>query len=65
MTKELVVLVISMLPMLGVRGGFAAAALFGMDLWKVVIACIIGNIIPIPFIIWLMTPIFTRIKKSA
>ena len=63
MTKEFVVMVISMMPMVGVRGGVAAAAFLGMDLWKVVMACIIGSMIPIPFIIWLMTPIFTRMKK--
>ena len=63
MTKELVVLVISMIPILELRGGFAAAALFNMDLWKTVIACIIGNFIPIPFILWLITPIFTKMKK--
>ena len=64
MTKELVVLVMSMIPMLELRGGFATAALFNINLWKAIILCIIGNIIPIPFILWLATPIFTRMKKT-
>jgi len=30
----------------------------------VFIICFIGNIIPIPFILWFITPIFDRLKKT-
>ena len=62
--KEWIVFIISMMPILELRGGLAAAALFGINIWKAVILCIVGNIIPVPFILWFITPIFTWMKKT-
>lgn len=62
--KELVVFIISMLPILELRGGLIAAALLELDKLPSFIICFIGNIIPIPFILWLITPIFDWLKKT-
>ncbi len=62
--KELVVFIISMMPILELRGGLIAAALLGLKGVPSFIICFIGNIIPIPFILWLITPIFDRLKKT-
>lgn len=62
--KELIVFIISLMPILELRGGLIAAALLGLDGIKSFIICFIGNIIPIPFILWLITPIFDYLKKT-
>ena len=60
---ELLVLFISMLPILELRGGMVAAAVFGLPVWEAFLICIIGNLLPIPFILWLITPVFNWMKK--
>lgn len=62
--KELVVFIISMLPILELRGGLIAATLLGLKAVPSFIICFIGNIIPIPFILWLITPIFDYLKRT-
>lgn len=62
--KELIIFIISMFPILELRGGLIAATLLGLSGLPSFIICFIGNIIPIPFILWLITPIFNRLKKT-
>lgn len=62
--KELIVFIISLMPILELRGGLIAAALLGLDIVPAFIICLIGNLIPIPFILWLITPIFNWLKKT-
>ena len=62
--KELIVFIISLMPILELRGGLIAAALLKINIVKAFIICFIGNIIPIPLILWLITPIFDRLKKT-
>ena len=61
--KELIIFIISMLPILELRGGLIAATLLGLDGIRSFIICFIANIIPIPFILWLITPVFNKMKK--
>ncbi len=58
-----IVAIISMMPILELRGGFIAAAIFGIPIWQAIPICIIANILPIPFVLWLMTPVFDWLKK--
>ena len=62
--KELIVFIISLMPILEIRGGLIAASLLGLDIVPAFIICIIGNLIPIPFILWFITPIFNWLKKT-
>ena len=62
--KELIVFIISLMPILELRGGLIAATLLGLKSIPSFIICFIGNIIPIPFILWLITPIFNKLKKT-
>ena len=64
MSKEVIVFIISMIPILELRGGLVVAALFKINIWKAIVLCIVGNIIPVPFILKLITPIFTWMKKT-
>lgn len=61
--KEVLIFIISMIPILELRGGLIAASLLGVNYIKSFIICLIGNIIPIPFILWLITPIFNWLKQ--
>lgn len=49
--KEILVFIISLLPILELRGGLLAAAMLNIDPLISYIICIIGNVIPIPFIL--------------
>ena len=62
--KEIIVFIISMCPILELRGGLIAASLLGMDPWLSYIVCMIGNIIPIPFILWLINKILKWMRNS-
>lgn len=62
--KELIVFLISLMPILELRGGLIAAALLGLNIVPAFIICIIGNLLPIPFILWFITPVFIKLKKT-
>ena len=61
--KELIVFIISLMPILELRGGLIAAALLGLNVVPAFIICLIGNLLPLPFILWFITPIFNWLKK--
>jgi uncharacterized membrane protein len=63
MPAELVVFIISMIPILELRGGLLASKLLGVTLLKAIPICIAGNIIPIPFILLFIKKIFAWMKK--
>lgn len=63
-SEEMIVFIISMVPILELRGGLVAAALFGIPIVKAVILCVVGNIIPVPFILAFITPIFNWLKRT-
>lgn len=62
--KELIIFIISLMPILELRGGLIAAALLGLEAIPSFIICFIGNIVPIPFILWLITPVFNYLKRT-
>ena len=62
--KEAIVFIISMIPILELRGGLVAASLLKIPLFQAVGLCIAGNIIPVPFILAFITPIFNWMKKT-
>lgn len=62
--KELIVFIISLMPILELRGGLIAVALLGLEVVPAFIICLIGNLLPLPFILWFITPIFNWLKKT-
>lgn len=61
--KELVVFLISMVPILELRGGMIAASLLDVELVRALVICYIGNILPIPFILLFIRKIFQFLKR--
>lgn len=62
-SEELVVFIISMIPLLELRGGLIVAKLLQISILKAIPLCILGNIIPIPFILLFIRQIFKWLKK--
>lgn len=64
--KELIIFIISMIPILELRGGLLAAgpAFLNVDMWRAIPICIIGNLLPVPFILLFITKIFDWLKKT-
>ncbi len=62
-SKEVVVFVISMIPILELRGGLIVAKLLQVPITTAIPICIIGNIIPIPFILLFIKQVFKLLKK--
>ena len=62
-SPEGVVFIISMIPILELRGGLLAASLLKISAAKAIPICIIVNIIPIPFILLFIRQIFKWMKK--
>ena len=63
-SPEGAVFIISMIPILELRGGLLAASLLKIPAVKAIPICIAGNIIPIPFILLFIRQIFKWMKKT-
>lgn len=62
--KEILVFIISLLPILELRGGLLAASLLGLDAFPSYIITIVGNLLPIPFILLFINKILDWMRKS-
>ena len=51
LNKDIVIFIISLMPILELRGGMLAATLLKIPYLKALIICIIGNLLPIPFVL--------------
>lgn len=61
---ELIIFLVSLLPVLELRGGLIAASLLGVD-WRIAFPiCVIGNMLPVPFILIFINKIFNFLKKT-
>ena len=61
---EVIIFIVSLLPVLELRGGMLAASLLGVD-WMVAFPiCVIGNMLPIPFVLLFIRKIFDFIKRT-
>lgn len=62
--KEILVFIISLMPILELRGGLVAAALLGLDPIPSYIISIIGNVLPVPFILLLINKVLQWMRTS-
>lgn len=63
-SKEIIVFVVSMIPILELRGSLLAAGLLKMDFISTYIIAVLGNMLPIPFILIFIDKIFAWLKKT-
>ena len=64
-SAEAVIFIISMIPVLELRGGLLAAspAFLNIPIWKAVPLCILGNLLPIPFILLLIEKVLDFMEQ--
>lgn len=60
---ELYLILISMIPFIELRGAIPVGVGFGMNPLEVFLICVTANCIPVPFIIFLIKPMFRWLKK--
>ena len=62
---EIIIFIISMIPILELRGGLLAAspALLDVPILRAIPICIIGNLLPIPFILLLIEKVLDLMEK--
>lgn len=61
--EELIIFIISMFPVVELRGGMIAAKLLDVEFFRAFVICYLGNILPIPFILLFIRRIFEFLKK--
>lgn len=63
-SREVAVFLISLMPILECRGGLLASRLLDLNLLAAIPICVIGNILPIPFILLLIRKILNWMKTT-
>ena len=61
--KYIFIFILSLLPVLELRGGLIAASLLDMPMWKSLLVCLTANILIIPFVLFLMEGILNILSK--
>ena len=61
--KTITIFIVSLLPIIELRGGLIAAAILKVSFVKAFIICFIGNLIPIPFILWFIRIVLNWMRK--
>ena len=61
--EELTVFIISLFPILEIRGGMIAARILEVDFFKAFAICYVGNMLPIPFILLFIRRIFRFLRR--
>lgn len=61
--KIIMTFLISMLPVVELRGAIPIAVANGLNYWAAVAVSVIGNLVPVPFIILFIRKIFSLIRK--
>lgn len=64
LSKELIVFIVSMIPVLELRGSLLAAGFLKMNFASTYIIAVMGNMLPIPFILLFIEKIFSWLKKT-
>ena len=63
LNKDIIIFIISLMPILELRGGMLAATLLKVPYIKGLVICVIGNILPILFVLLLLEKILELFEK--
>lgn len=63
LSNEMVIFLVSVLPVIELRGGLIAAAVLGVKWYVAFPICFVGNMLPIPFILLFIRKIFAWMKQ--
>ena len=62
-SKQLIIFLISLMPILELRGGLIASSILAMPYVESIIICIIANILPVPFILLFLHKLLDFFEK--
>lgn len=62
-SKDVIIFVISLMPILELRGGLLAATLLDVEFVRAAVICIVGNVFPIPFVLLFLKFILDLFEK--
>jgi uncharacterized membrane protein len=62
--KALMTFFISMVPVLELRGAIPFGTAYGLPLWAAILISIVGNLVPVPFIIIFIRKIFAWLRRK-
>ena len=57
------VFLISMIPIIELRGAVPRGVARGLPFWPTYFVCVLGNMVPVPFILFLVKPILQAMQK--
>ncbi len=63
-SNELLIFLVSMLPIIELRGAIPLGVFLNMNPWTLFVLAVIGNILPVPFIIFCARPIVNFFLKT-
>lgn len=63
-SEQAVIFIISMMPILELRGGLLTSMMLGVPAAQAIPICVIGNILPIPFILLFIKKIFSWLRPT-
>ncbi len=63
--QEAALFIISMIPLIELRGSIPLGAALGMPWYMVFLISVIGNLLPIPFLILFVRPVFAWLKRRS
>ena len=61
---EVIIFIVSLMPVLELRGGLIAASLLKVNWLSAFLICVIGNLLPLPFILLFIDKIFNFLKGT-
>ena len=61
---EVIIFIVSLMPVLELRGGLIAASMLKVNWLRAFPICIIGNLLPLPFILLFIDKIFAVLKRT-
>ena len=61
--KDIVIFIISLMPILELRGGLIAASLLHVEFVRAVIICVVGNVLPIPVVLLFLKKVLDILGK--
>ena len=62
-SKDIIIFIISLMPILELRGGLLAASLLDVEFVRAAIICIVGNVLPIPFVLLFLRFVLDLFEK--
>lgn len=62
-SRDIIIFIISLMPILELRGGLLAASLLDVEFVRAAIICILGNVLPIPFVLLFLKYVLDILSK--